>query len=289
MLAPGRSCAGQAPSPRSSPCASSPSWGSSSCCRTCSASECVPSAKRSLPDSHLLTLAACALEPQRRIDDTLSDIRANRPDVVLSIDSKGFAFRVLRALQADPETRGAVACMHYVAPSVWAYRHRRQRKDFSDMGDLLDAMFVLLPFEEQIFSPQDAAMPKWCHFVGHPAVEDFFEHHGAFDKAASGSVDARDSGSGQVLITLGPDALLDLSNYDTEELKARARAVQGLLQTSADHRGARAKHGIPASAFVICALVGRYDDAFRVLLSVAMLLKMACDGDRLDFLAQSAA
>jgi hypothetical protein len=213
----------------------------------------------------LLTPSASVLGLQRRIGDTVGDIRAYRPDVVLSIDSKGFAFRVLRALQADPETRETVARMHYVAPSVWAYKHRRQKQDVTDRSDLLDAMFAILPFEEQIFNPRDSTAPVWCHFVGHPAVEDFFEHHDAFDKSAAGSVDTQDRGSEQLSVTLGPDALLDLNNYDTEELKVRARAVQDLLQTSVDHRETRAKHGIPANAFVICALVGRYEGTFRVL------------------------
>ncbi|RLN64527.1 hypothetical protein BBP00_00003406, partial [Phytophthora kernoviae] len=63
---------------------------------------------------------------RRRIQDTLRDIEVFKPDLVLTIDSKGFTFRVLKALQASEENQGGnrVKKAHYVAPSVWAYKHR---------------------------------------------------------------------------------------------------------------------------------------------------------------------
>lgn len=223
----------------------------------------------------------------------MRDIRAFQPDVVLTIDSKGFTFRVLRALQTDPEMRDVVTRMHYVAPSVWAYKHRRKKQDFADMGALLDAMFTILPFEEEIFNPRNnAAAPKWCHFVGHPAVEGFFEFHGAFSETPGGA-SATDRGDPQLHVSFGPDALLDVAKYDAAELKARAKLVHSLLTTSSDDRGTRATHGISADAFVICALVGRYSDAWSCICRSVLVL-MESDSSILSvivciFLLQSTA
>ncbi|KAJ0412534.1 hypothetical protein ATCC90586_006901 [Pythium insidiosum] len=71
---------------------------------------------------------------RRRLKETIEDIRAFQPDVVLTIDSKGFAFRVHRALADDPSLRHSVQRMHYVAPSVWAYKHRQRRSAEANAG-----------------------------------------------------------------------------------------------------------------------------------------------------------
>ena len=53
--------------------------------------------------------------------------------------------------------------IHYVAPSVWAWRPGRARQ----MAGFLDHLLALLPFEAPYF--EDAGLP--CTFVGHPVVE----------------------------------------------------------------------------------------------------------------------
>lgn len=62
----------------------------------------------------------------------------------MTIDSKGFNFRLLKALAkvgARPRT-----VVHYVAPSVWAYKKSSSGvKDF--LADNLDLLLVLFPFE----------------------------------------------------------------------------------------------------------------------------------------------
>ncbi|ETN20900.1 hypothetical protein PPTG_01267 [Phytophthora nicotianae INRA-310] len=128
---------------------------------------------------------------QRRIHDTLRDIENYQPELILTIDSKGFTFRVLKALQASEQKSGGkrIKKVHYVAPSVWAYKHRGKR-DFTELKQLLDAMFTILPFEEDIFNAgEEIQSPDnkgrtWCHFVGHPAVEDFLEINGVYESVA---------------------------------------------------------------------------------------------------------
>jgi hypothetical protein len=219
-------------------------------------------------------LSVAVLLEQRRIQDTLRDIEAFQPELVLTIDSKGFTFRVLKALQAaELETGGKrTKKAHYVAPSVWAYKHRGKR-DFTELRQLLDAMFTILPFEEELFQAgslergSHSEMERsWCHFVGHPAVEDFLEVHGAYKSGQHGV----DIGLDPDAIQTATDALLDLSKYDRNALRARGRLFDALANRGREpsaRKHARARFGIPADAYVVCALVGRYVEARLLLCS----------------------
>jgi lipid-A-disaccharide synthase len=94
---------------------------------------------------------------KRRIAQTVADIEEKRPDIVITIDSPGFTFRVVEALRK----RGKVSpkFVHYVAPTVWAYKPERAIKTAA----LFDHLLVLLPFEPPYFNK--TALPT--HFVGH--------------------------------------------------------------------------------------------------------------------------
>jgi len=94
----------------------------------------------------------------RRIDETVSAIRAQRPDAVVTIDSPGFSFPVARRLAGS-----GIPLIHYVAPSVWAWRPGRARK----IAGFLDHLLALLPFEPPYFRAEGLA----CTFVGHPVLE----------------------------------------------------------------------------------------------------------------------
>ncbi|HEX2942336.1 MAG TPA: lipid-A-disaccharide synthase [Rhodopila sp.] len=89
---------------------------------------------------------------------TVADIQARRPDVLVTIDSPGFTLRVLRALQPTQLPR-----VHYVAPQVWAWRENRVRK----FPGLWDELLCLLPFEPAFFARHN--LP--ARFVGHPVLE----------------------------------------------------------------------------------------------------------------------
>jgi len=96
---------------------------------------------------------------RRRIHQTAQAIADTRPDVVITIDSPDFCLRVLaraRAIRPDLPT------VHYVAPSVWAWRPGRAAK----MAPLVDHVLALLPFEP----PYMQAAGMSCDFVGHPVV-----------------------------------------------------------------------------------------------------------------------
>ena len=109
----------------------------------------------------------------RRLRQTAVAVRARRPDAVVTIDSPGFNLRLARRLRGFDRP-----LIHYVAPTVWAWRAGRART----MAALFDRAMALLPFEPPYF--ERAGLP--CGFVGHPAVEDPAPADGAGFRARHG-------------------------------------------------------------------------------------------------------
>jgi lipid-A-disaccharide synthase len=112
---------------------------------------------------------------RKRLQQTIEAIHRLKPDVVVTIDSPGFNFRVARACRALK-----IPLIHYVAPTVWAYRPKRAAK----IAAIYDHLLVLLPFEPPYFEKEGLKTT----FVGHPIVEDvhgseakFREHYGLED------------------------------------------------------------------------------------------------------------
>ena len=95
-----------------------------------------------------------------RINQTVAEVKRLKPVAVVTIDSPDFCFRVAKKLKA---AGSKAALIHYVAPSVWAWRPGRAGK----IARFLDHLLALLPFEPPYFTAED--LP--CTFVGHPIVE----------------------------------------------------------------------------------------------------------------------
>lgn len=93
----------------------------------------------------------------RRIRETAAAVAEARPDALIGIDSPDFCLRVARRARA---LRPGLRVMHYVAPSVWAWRPGRAAK----MARVVDHVLALLPFEP----PYMEAAGMTCDFVGHP-------------------------------------------------------------------------------------------------------------------------
>ncbi|MEN9658920.1 MAG: hypothetical protein RL571_2385 [Pseudomonadota bacterium] len=87
---------------------------------------------------------------------------ANKPDLFIGIDAPDFNFSLEKALK-----QAGVPTIHYVGPSVWAWRSERLKK----IGQCVSHMLLLFPFEEQIY--RDARIP--ASYVGHPLAEIFPE------------------------------------------------------------------------------------------------------------------
>ncbi|MHA1536471.1 MAG: lipid-A-disaccharide synthase [Alphaproteobacteria bacterium] len=95
----------------------------------------------------------------RRIDETVADVVAAQPDALVTIDAPAFSLRVSRRLAG-----GEIILVHYVAPSVWAWKPGRARK----IARFLDHLLALLPFEPPYFEAHGLA----TSFVGYPAIEE---------------------------------------------------------------------------------------------------------------------
>jgi len=96
----------------------------------------------------------------RRIRETVDDIITSRPAILVTIDAPDFSLRVARHVKAKD---AAIPLLHYVAPSVWAWKAGRARK----MAGYLDGVMTLLPFEPDYFTGVGLA----ADFVGHPVLE----------------------------------------------------------------------------------------------------------------------
>lgn len=108
------------------------------------------------------------------------DIDQYKPDVIIFIDNSGFNLRIAKwAKSQNYRTH------YYISPQVWASRAKRVEKIKRD----IDAMYVILPFEEAFYQKYNYKV----HFVGHPLIDaisdrtqvdekQFRETHGLNDK-----------------------------------------------------------------------------------------------------------
>lgn len=94
----------------------------------------------------------------RRIRETAAVVDDIGPTALVTIDSPDFTRRVARRIR-----NRSIPRIHYVAPTVWAWRPWRAKGFARDFTHLL----ALLPFEPPYF--ERAGLP--CRFVGHPVVE----------------------------------------------------------------------------------------------------------------------
>jgi len=95
----------------------------------------------------------------KRIKQTADEIRAQKPDFVITIDSPDFNFRVMQKIRDFKSCKK----IHLIAPSVWAYRKKRAQK----IAQLYDLLLAILPFEPPYFLKYNLKTV----FVGHPIVE----------------------------------------------------------------------------------------------------------------------
>jgi len=96
---------------------------------------------------------------KRRIRETAAAMLESGAEALITIDSPDFCLRVARIVKAG---RPDLRTIHYVAPSVWAWRPGRAGR----MAEVIDHVLAILPFEP----PYMTAAGMSCDFVGHPVV-----------------------------------------------------------------------------------------------------------------------
>ena len=91
---------------------------------------------------------------------TEKDLIKIKPDVLITIDSPDFNFRILKRISNKiPFTTK----IHYVAPTVWAWRSGRAKY----LSNYIDKLLTILPFEKKYFTKYNLN----TKFVGHPVYE----------------------------------------------------------------------------------------------------------------------
>lgn len=94
----------------------------------------------------------------RRVREVAAAILDQRPDVVVTVDAPAFSFRVGKKIKGQ-----GIRHIHYVAPTVWAWRPRRAKM----VAGFLSHLLALFPFEPPYFEKYGLA----TSFVGHSVVE----------------------------------------------------------------------------------------------------------------------
>jgi len=80
---------------------------------------------------------------------------ASKPDVFVGVDAPDFNLRLEQQLK-----QAGVPTVHFVGPSIWAWRYERIHK----IRAAVSHMLVLFPFEEEIYRKEGVPVT----FVGHP-------------------------------------------------------------------------------------------------------------------------
>jgi len=82
----------------------------------------------------------------------------NPPDVFIGVDAPDFNFSLERILR-----KAGIKTVHYVSPSIWAWREYRLKK----IAHSVDLMLTLFPFEVDYYVTNNIP----AIFVGHPLAE----------------------------------------------------------------------------------------------------------------------
>jgi lipid-A-disaccharide synthase len=187
------------------------------------------------------------LARRKRLINTLIEAK---PDVFIGIDAPDFNLTLeLKLRQAGIKT------VHYVSPSVWAWRQKRVLK----IREACDLMLTLFPFEAQFY--QDHQVP--VRFVGHPLADTIPQQA---DRAAAR--DALNLAQDQPVVALMPGSRGgEVSRLGSLFLDAAVRlrtlrpGIQFVLPCSSPERRAQLEQMLVGRDLPLTLLNGRSHEA----------------------------
>jgi len=178
------------------------------------------------------------------------DLIAAKPDVFIGIDAPDFNLGLELKLR-----RAGIKTVHYVSPSVWAWRQKRVLK----IREACDLMLTLFPFEAQFYDAHQVPV----RFVGHPLADaiplqaDRVAAREALDLPQDGPVVALMPGSrGGEVARLG-DLFLDAAI----RLRALRPGVRFLLPCATPERRAQLEQMLASRDLPLTLLDGRSHEA----------------------------
>ncbi|GJD74297.1 lipid-A-disaccharide synthase [Methylobacterium goesingense] len=162
----------------------------------------------------------------RRIRETVRDVVAARPDVLVIIDSPGFTHAVAqRVRKRMPD----LPIVDYVSPSVWAWRPWRAAR----MRPFIDHVLALLPFEPEAHRRLNGPA---CSYVGHPLIE-------RLDALRPGPAEAKGRMDGPPVLAILPgsrrseiERLMPVFGAALARLTERFGPIEAVLPAVSRHR-----------------------------------------------------
>ena len=110
----------------------------------------------------IVEVVSVAFKAIKLLKLTSETIRKFQPDIVVTIDIPGFSLRLAKKIQ-DLRQQHGTKFVHYVSPTVWAYKKDR----IYYMEKYYDLVLALFPFEPKYYENTKIK----CKYVGHPISE----------------------------------------------------------------------------------------------------------------------
>jgi len=209
-------------------------------------------------------------------DRLIEQLQAEKIDAFIGIDAPDFNLRIAAALKP-----AGIPTIHYVSPSVWAWRQGRVK----GIRASVDLMLCLLPFEKAFYDKHDVP----AVFVGHPLADSLpMMPESSQAQARLGLIDAVDVGdvslSSRRAVALLPGSrrgevasLLPLLLATAEILHQQFPALRFLIPAINAERAEQIREAVQAHAKLPIQVFDQHvgNDVGRVVMSAANVIVLA--------------